>query len=449
MIKILIIDDDPAISRTLELHLKTFSGKIETAGDLASGEAIWKDLKPDIILLDMLLPDGNGIDLLAGAIDGKYGGLVIHITGNSDLEMATEAMRIGAYDYLMKPLDIDQLDAVMERAMRSVKKSPESTLPSSEWEDYKAGKIVGKSKAILELHKQIGLAARCFANVFIQGDTGTGKELVAKSIHRTSRLEGVFVAVNCSAIVATLMESELFGHEKGSFTGAVSSKPGQLEAAKNGTIFLDEIGDLPLDLQVKLLRVLQEREFRRVGGSQTLQLTARIITATHRNLDEMVKVGKFREDLYYRLKVLEIFIPPLRERKDDIAPLVTSFLNKINSEVHRKVTKVPESVMKVMENYNWPGNVRELENRLTAAVVRSPGDVLEIDIPEAKDTSLSAPSQWDWNRPLEDVEKFHIQMVLQNVDGHFGRACDILGISRPTLRKKISDYGLKASFKDE
>ena len=389
------------------------------------------------------------MELLSRARLEKLEGTVILITGSQDLEKAVDAMRIGAYDYLMKPLDIDQLDATMDRALFSTKVTPEFSVSLDESADeYVPGKIVGKSKAILELHKQIGLACRCFANVLILGETGVGKELVAKSIHHFSGYPGQFVAINCSAVVPTLMESELFGYEKGSFTGATSTKPGQLEAAKNGTIFLDEIGDLSLDLQVKLLRVLQEREFKRVGGSQSIPLQSRVITATHRNLEEMVDKGDFREDLYYRLKVLEIPIPPLRERLEDLPLLVKALLNKINLEVHRNVVHVTKDTMKMMENFEWYGNIRELENRLTAAVIQSPGNVLEMELPQSSSKKSGALNS-KWQRTLLEVEKEHIQNVLEHVEGHFGRACEILGISRPTLRKKITDYDLKITFNED
>lgn len=371
------------------------------------------------------------------------------ITGETDMERATEAMRMGAYDYLMKPLDIDQLEAVMERALALENISAKRSVDISDEQDYKPGKIVGRSKAILELHKTIGLASRSFANVIIRGETGTGKELVAKAIHRNSCPEAPFIAVNCSAIVATLLESELFGHEKGAFTGAVSTKPGQLELAREGVIFLDEIGDMAMNLQVKLLRVLQEREYKRVGGSNIIQLKARIIAATHQNLEEMVEKGEFREDLYYRLKVIEIDIPPLRKRREDIPVIAKTLLKRINSEVHRNISAVPEVVMEQLKEYDWPGNVRELENLLTTAVVRSPGQTLELDMPMKRVKQAGVVAVENWNRPMEEVEKEHIQSVLNNVNGHFGRACDILGISRPTLRKKIKDYDLKASFNDD
>lgn len=449
MQKILIIDDDSSIRKTLQLHLQSSSVKIETAPDLRSAEEIWPGFKPHIVLLDLSLPDGDGIEFFEHATVNKWSGLVILITGNQDMDRATEAMRLGAYDYLMKPLDIDQLETVMERAFSFSSSSSKTGTVVEGDSDYKPGKIIGKSRAILELHKIIGSASRSFANVLIRGETGTGKELVAKAIHRNTCFDAPFVAVNCSAIVPTLLESELFGHEKGAFTGAIASKPGQLELARNGVIFLDEIGDMAQDLQVKLLRVLQEREFKRVGGSLNLPLKARIITATHRDLEKMVRDGDFREDLYYRMKVLEINIPPLRKRKEDIPLITTALLQKINREIHGHVTMVSESDIRRLSNYDWPGNVRELENILTTAVVRSPGNVLELEMPAKESEQALETTAWDWNRPMEDVERQHIQAVLENVSGHFGRACDILGISRPTLRKKIKDYGLKASFNED
>jgi two-component system response regulator AtoC len=414
--------------------------------DLENAREVWKVFKPDVVLLDVMLPDGNGIDMLSEAKQKNLSGLVIIVTASGDLEKATEAMRIGAYDYLTKPLDLDQLEAVLVRAKQSISVQPEPTVSINESDEYIPGRITGKSQAVLELHKQIGLASRSYANVLIRGESGAGKELVAKSIHRNSGYQGPFVAVNCSAIVPTLAESELFGHEKGAFTGAVNTKTGQLELAKDGTIFLDEIGDLSLELQVKLLRTVQEREFSRVGGMRSIKLQARLIAATHRNLEEMVKKGDFREDLYYRLKVLEVHVPALRERKEDIPLLVKTLLKKINIETHRAVTRVPQKILKALMEYPWHGNVRELENRLIAAVIHSPGDVLEMDLPQMEPESKDQVEVDTWKRPLADVEKDHIQRVLDRVDGHFGKACEILGISRPTLRKKIQDYDLKIPF---
>jgi len=442
--RVLIIDDDSAIRRTLQLHLRAGgSREVETAANAAAAEKLWTQFHPHIVLLDLNLPDGDGLDLFQTAQTAHLTGLVILITGDADLDRAILAMRMGAYDYLMKPLDLDQLDNIIDRALAMSSPEFAPALEIADAGEYKPGKIVGHSRAILELHKSIGLASRTFANILLRGETGTGKELVAQAIHRNSCPDAPFIAVNCSAIVPTLLESDLFGHEKGSFTGAVTAKSGQLELAKNGTVFLDEIGDMAPDLQSKLLRVLQEREFKRVGGANTIPLKARIIAATHQSLEKMVEEGKFRQDLYYRLKVIEIHIPPLRERREDIPLIVKALLLKINREVHRNIAAIPDLQLQKLTDYDWPGNVRELENILTTAAVRSPGNVLEIEIPVKSAKELDTPAVIDWKRTLEDVEKEHIQVVLSQVNGHFGKACDILGISRPTLRKKIKDYSLK------
>jgi two-component system response regulator AtoC len=301
---------------------------------------------------------------------------------------------------------------------------------------------------MIEVHKQIGVASRGRANVLITGESGTGKELVARSIHRHSTPDQPFIPVNCSALVPTLLESELFGHVKGAFTGADRDKPGRLELAGNGSLFLDEIGDLDASLQVKLLRVLQERTYQRVGGEKELPFRARVIAATHRNLDEMLSSGTFREDLYYRLKVAHIHLPPLRERKEDLPVLVEHLLVKANRTLHREVNKVPDEVMEQIHKHDWPGNVRELENRIQVAVLTASGDVLHPILPSgtqpsASETKASAQRiTGGWQRSLEDVEREHITRVLEGVGGNYGEACEILGISRPTLRKKLRDYGL-------
>jgi two-component system response regulator AtoC len=304
---------------------------------------------------------------------------------------------------------------------------------------------VGKSKAILEIYKTIGVVSASHSTVLLTGESGTGKELVARAIHENATPKEPFVSVNCSAIVETLLESELFGHERGAFTGAVARKPGKFEVAGKGTIFLDEIGDMALPLQAKILRVLQEREFTRVGGWEPLRTEARVITATNQELEAQVARGLFREDLFYRLKVIHVHIPPLRDRREDIPLLVEYFLKKINREVHKDVCKVPDEVMSRLLLYGWRGNVRELENVLTRAVVLSRGEVLEVSSLEEASTGAARIAPGSLRR-LEDVEAEHIRRVLDAVDWHQGRACEALGISRPTLRKKIREYQLKEMF---
>ncbi|MBM4118238.1 sigma-54-dependent Fis family transcriptional regulator, partial [bacterium] len=325
---LLIVDDDRALRRSLELELAGRGFAPRSAATLAEGEALWRIAEPDLVILDLKLPDGEGLELLARMGEAGSRARVVMITGHHDMEKALAAMRLGAFDYVHKPLDVDELDRVLDRALAEIRAAETARTPELEAALAESGapRLHGKSRALLELHKAIGQASRGRANVLIRGESGTGKELVARIIHWNLAPGAPFVAVNCSALVPTLLESELFGHEKGAFTGALARRRGRLELAGAGVLFLDEIGDLPLDLQAKLLRVLQERRFERVGGAQALDFAAVVIAATHRDLEALVASGAFREDLYYRLKVVEIGVPPLRERKEDIPLLVAAFL---------------------------------------------------------------------------------------------------------------------------
>lgn len=441
MPEILIIDDDAAVRRSLELHLKGRGLSVRTAGTLADGREAWDDERPDLVILDLMLPDGEGMDLLREH-EGELGASkVIMITGHQDMERATEAIRLGAFDYVHKPVGADELDRVLNRAMAQLVEEQRSTLDAESATEGDPHRIVGSSRAILELHKAIGRASRGGAGVLIRGESGTGKELVARAIHRGLAPDEPFVATNCSALVPTLLESELFGHERGAFTGASQRRLGRMELAGKGLLFLDEIGDLSPELQAKLLRVIQEREFERVGGARAMPFQATLVTATHRDLEAMVAAGDFREDLYFRLRVLEIVVPPLRERREDIPLLVEHFLGRFNRQLHRHVTRVPADLIERLLQHRWPGNVRELENRVLAGIMVSSGEVLEMEIPE------QAPRGLDELLSLKDLEALHIARILEAVAWNFGRACEILGVSRPTLRKKIHDYKLKDSSK--
>ncbi len=439
MPEILIIDDDAAVRRSLELHMKGRGLAVHSAGTLADGRDAWDDLAPDLVVLDLMLPDGEGMDLLREH-EGEGGGpKVIMITGHQDMERATEAIRLGAFDYVHKPVGADELDRVLDRALAQLAEEQRAGLESDGTEEADPQRIVGRSRAVLELHKAIGRASRGSAGVLIRGESGTGKELVARALHRGIAPDEPFVAVNCSALVPTLLESELFGHERGAFTGATQRRLGRLELAAGGLLFLDEIGDLSLELQAKLLRVIQEREFERVGGGRQLPFRATLVAATHRDLEAMVAEGGFREDLYFRLRVLEIVVPPLRERREDIPLLVEHFLARFNRQLHRQVIRIPDGLLEVLIAHDWPGNVRELENRVLAGVMASSGEVLEMELPEGP------PSGPEGLLSLKDLEARHIARVLDEVHWNFGQACEILGVSRPTLRKKIRDYGLKES----
>jgi DNA-binding NtrC family response regulator len=363
------------------------------------------------------------------------------------MQSTVRAVQLGAYDYLVKPPDVDRLKLTVRRALESREASRTlSTLLGQVSSDYQVGNIIGKSAAIREIYKAIGAVSVGRATVLIAGESGTGKELVAKAIHYASaERERPFAAVNCTAFAPGLLESELFGHVRGAFTGAVADKAGRFELAGAGTLFLDEIAEIPLDLQAKLLRVLQERSFERVGDARPIPLKARIVAATHRDLDAMVRAGTFREDLLYRLKVVEIRIPPLRERPDDIPLLVDALLGKIARELHKPVRYVAPQALALLAAYRWPGNVRELENMLTRAVVLAKSDVLEASLLPLADVAPAPPAERapDEVRPLRVVERLEIERALRTTGWNKRRACALLEISRPTLDRKIDEYGLR------
>jgi len=445
MPRLLIIDDEVNLARELSFFFKSRGYETITAGNLAEGVECFEEQRPSFVICDVRLPDGSGIDALRRIRAVDPSAYVIMITAFQDMQTTIQAMQLGAFDYIHKPLDPLELDIVISKARENQRLhhalrrlEAERSEPSAEHT------LIGKSKAILEIYKTIGVVSVSNATVLVTGESGTGKELVARAIHHNASPKEPFISVNCSAIVETLLESELFGHEKGAFTGATARKMGKFELAGKGTIFLDEVGDMAPALQTKLLRVLQEREFTRVGGWEQLRTEARVIAATNQDLESMVETGQFREDLYYRLKVIHVRIAPLHERREDIPLLVEHFLKKINREVHKEVFKVPENAMERLTAYAWRGNVRELENVLTRAVVLSKGEVLEL--PSLEEPPGFARANGFSLRRLEDVEAEHIQKVLDSVDWHQGRACDILGISRPTLRKKIRDYKLKETI---
>lgn len=446
MNKLLIVDDDKSICQTLELHLTGQGFDVSIAHRVEHARKVWPEWSPDVVLLDLKLPDGNGIALLGEAKKLQWSGNVIIITGFQDMSSTIEAMKLGAYDFVIKPLNIDNLDLTIQKAVDIARLSEQVKALSREHTgDLKPDDIVGASPAIYKVIKHIGLAANTQVTVLLRGESGTGKELVARVIHRSSSPEQPFVAINCGAMVETLLESELFGHEKGAFTGADTRKIGKLEFAGSGTVFLDEIAELSFNLQAKLLRVIQEREFERVGGLRAIPLQARIITASNQNLPQLIKNGEFREDLFYRLEVFSIELPPLRNRREDIPLLVHHLLNNINRELHRKITKVSGKDMKYLATYDWPGNVRELHNVLTRAAVLTKGDVLDLSELHASPKFLGETGEKQL-LSLKELEKRHIERVLLHTDGNYGEACDILGITRPTLRKKMEDYGLKNRF---
>lgn len=454
MKKILLIDDEHSLVRTLELYFRSKGYEVFAAFDAREGLGLWRENDPDLVLLDVQLPGMDGTRALSLAKDENLSGDVVMITAFQDMEATLAAIQQGAADYLYKPLDLDGLDVLLEKIlMRRKERERVERLSHVISETFKPNQIIGKSAATLQVLKDIARVAPTPATVLIEGETGTGKELVARTIHQQWAPEEPFVAINCAAVVGNLLESELFGHERGAFTGAVQRKLGKLEIAGAGTVFLDEVADLPMEIQAKFLRVLQEKQFQRVGGLKDISFRARLLVATNRNLESMVQAGGFREDLYFRLKVFVIHTPPLREHPEDIVPLAEHFVSRMNTELKRNVKRIPMEYIKVLKAYDWPGNVRELENVLGRAMILSRGEVLELDEcwlePAEAARPQASPSEDGEIKSLEAMEKEHILKILRHTRGNYGEACKILGLTRPTLRKKIKDYALTGYFGEE
>lgn len=445
--KVLVVDDERPIRETLDMFLQEKGYEVLTAESGERGLEVARAERPDIVLLDVRLPGMDGLEVLRQIAASSPSTSVIMITAHHDMDIAIRAVKLGAYECIHKPLDVEELDVCLRKVAENLRLADRlENLLTEISHEYRVDNIVGMTKAMQDIFKIIGLASENRATVLIQGESGTGKELIAKAIHYNSAFKKEpFVPINISALVETLLESELFGHEKGAFTGASHLKKGKIELAQQGTIFLDEIGELSPLLQVKLLRFLQEREFERVGGEKTLRSNTRVIAATNRNLATLVAEGRFREDLYFRLKVVEINVPPLRERRADIPLLIEHLLNKINRDLHKSITKIPNAVMESLVRYSWPGNIRELENVLTRAAVLSKGEIL---LPEyLPDFSVpcrpGGTEDLDAIKPLEQVKMEHVRAVLQCVHWDRGKACQALKVSRPTLRKMIKDYHLQ------
>lgn len=443
MAKILLVDDDLDILELLRLSLERSGHKVLTAMTGREALSVIAEDNPDVAFVDMMLRNSNGLDLLSD-IKRIYPEMaVIIMTGYQDMVTAIKAIQKGAFDYVSKPVDTAQLNSLIERVVEAKKTEP-SMAQNSSWQGKK--EIVGKSKVMEEIYKLIGVASQNKTTVLVLGETGTGKELIARAIHYYSpQKEKPFIAVNCSALTETLLESELFGHEKGAFTGATQRHRGKFELADGGTIFLDEIGDIPQSVQVKLLRILQERELERVGGEETIRVDVRVVAATNKDLPKLVAEGRFREDLYYRLKVITIDIPPLRRRREDVPLLVDYCIGKANSEVHKDVKVVAPEVMNMFLRYDWKGNIRELENVVYRGVLMARGNViLKEHVPELSNSQ--APIKVESNnfiRPLDDIEKEAIEKALQLTSWNKSKTCEILKIPRPRLDRKIKKYGLE------
>ena len=470
--RILLVEDDESLSRVLRKALEPQGYWVTAAATGGEARQLLEETAFDAVMLDIQLPDMEGLALLDFARESGLQAPFIVMTAQNTMRNAIDAMKAGAFDYLTKPFDLDVLKAAVERALDRRRLSRElSDLKEEVKKKYEPGvNMIGASAAMQQVFKTIGQVAGTDTTILIQGESGTGKELVAKTIHyNSSRWNKPFVPVNCAAIPRDLLESELFGHEKGAFTGALERRIGTFELAHEGTLFLDEIAELPPELQTKLLRVLQDGSYRRVGGNETLQSDARLLAATNQDLEKAVQENRFRNDLYFRLKVIPLTIPPLRERRSDMPALVDFFVAKVNGDMGTQVSGVSADALKELQQYDWPGNVRELENALIRAAVLSPGPILSArdfmlssleEPPSGNLDSLSleeiirskledyfrrtggAPVENLYSVVMERAERPLIELTLQATRGNQVRAAQLLGINRNTLRKKITDLGI-------
>lgn len=465
---LLIVDDEPNLLYSLKKGLESDELRVLTAETAEAGVDAVRECRPDAVILDVRLPDMSGLDAFVEMrrIDSRMP--VILITAYSTTDTAIEAMKRGAYEYLLKPVEFDQLSEVVERALEI---SRMSRVPAMFEEDGAPGAdhIVGRSPGMQEVYKAIGRVAPQDVTVLITGESGTGKEMAARAIyHHSRRAKEPFLAINCAALPETILESELFGHERGSFTGADRRRIGKFEQIDGGTIFLDEIGDMSSATQSKVLRLLQDGTFQRVGSNETICVDARVIAATNKHLEQMVEEGEFRQDLYYRLKVFTIDLPPLRQRMDDLPLLVQHFIKLFNRDLGKPVSSISPEAMRILQKYDWPGNVRELQSAIKHALVRNIGQVVTADCLPATCRSQEAcpddddsPSSIDsanihrfvrellsdeqrdiYHKLHNEIDRILLPEVLNHVGGNQAQASELLGIARSTLRTKITDLGL-------
>lgn len=444
---LLIIDDEKNIREGLAANFEMEDYNVKTAATGEEGLRLIEKGDIDLVITDLRMPGISGEEVLAKVTSETPGIPVIILTGHGSIDSAVDAMRHGAYDFLTKPLNLDQLGLIVKRALESREMSLQHQKLKHTLEDKQALKgMIGKSASMQKVQETIRKVADSKASVLITGESGVGKELVAKAIHNLSSRKGKsFVEVQLSSLSENVIESELFGHEKGAYTGADRMQKGCFERAHGGTIFLDEIGEINQNVQVKILRVLQERQFERVGGEQTIEVDVRIVAATNRNLEEEVKAGRFREDLYYRLNVIHIEVPPLRERKDDIPLLMTHFLDEFNGENNKSIKGLDNRAKSLMFKYNWPGNIRELRNCMESAVVMcSTDEISPSDLPPSVNSSSGADSiQIPLGITLDEAEKIIIQENLAVNRNNKSKTADVLGIGRKTLQRRLADWGLE------
>lgn len=448
---ILLVDDDDSLRRVMQIQLEEAGYSVGTAPDAEAALAALDSRSYALVITDFLMPGMSGLDLLHRIRAQSPDTLVILISAFGTIQGAVAAMRAGAFDYITKPIDYEELVLLLKRAMEHHHLREEvRQLRASIDQKYGFENIIGQSKPLLYVLDLASRAARVDSTVLIQGETGTGKELLARAIHFNSeRRDRPFVTINCGAIPRDLLESELFGHTKGSFTGAIAHKAGKIESANGGTVFLDEVGEMPLDLQVKLLRLVQEREIEKVGAPAPLPVDVRILAATHRNLLAMIEDGTFREDLYYRLSVIPLELPALRQRHEDIPELVSHFFVKAKQKLGRPGLRLPAGLLPYFQRYSWPGNIRELENIVERLVVLTPGDEISLaDLPEylRQDRSPAEATLLQLHPDgisLDAVERDLIQKAMEKFNWNQSKAARFLDISRKTLIYRLEKHGIR------
>jgi len=453
--KILIVDDDRVFNRILSKKSQDMGWIPHSVYSAAEALTFLKNQDPDLVVLDVHLPDDSGVQLVKKIKEARPYSPILMVSVSGETQDVVAAIQNGASDYIRKPVDHEELIAKIQKLleMRRIKQTEQEI-----GEQLLDQPLVGKSPQTQKLIREISQVSNSDATVLLRGETGTGKGLVAQIIHLLShRKSKDFIAINCAAIPATLLESELFGHVKGAFTGAIRDKPGKFELANQGTVFLDEIGELPPELQVKLLRILQGQEFERVGGIKTVRVDVRVIAATNRNLEQAIQSGQFREDLFYRLNVLPVYIPPLRERREDVPSLVDFFLKSYSLRANKRFEKIPPSILEKLVNYAWPGNVRELQNVLERAVVLGRQPSLQMSDFILPMSSFSPAQNWVSPPPnengvggasfssLKELERQKLVQALENAGGNISTAAKDLGISRGTIYRRLKKYqiGLK------
>ncbi|HDN95412.1 MAG TPA: sigma-54-dependent Fis family transcriptional regulator [Nitrospirae bacterium] len=440
---ILIIDDEKNIIETLSSILDDEGYNVVTASSGENGLKMFSKHNPDIILLDIWMPDMDGLETLKQIRTKDKEISIIMISGHSNIDTAVQAIKLGAYDFLEKPLSLDKVLIIIKRALEKQNLEKENIALknsiSKQWE------IIGESPKIIELQDKISMAAASQGRVIIYGESGSGKELVARALHNAGkRNDRDFIEVNCAAIPQELIESELFGHEKGSFTGAFETKKGKFELADGGTLFLDEIGDMTLTTQAKVLRIIETQEFQKVGGSKNIKVDIRIISATNKDLEEEIQKAQFREDLYFRLNVIPIYVPPLRERKDDIPLLVDYFLQNLARQYGQKKKNVSKSTLRALMEYDWPGNVRELKNTIERLMIMNPDEI--IDVKEVQPVKAAKSDYTSFNTlrgAREQFERDFIIKKLQENSWNVSKTAEDLEIERSNLHRKIKSLGIE------